>query len=299
MLKEVTRHFGAADLVSPNSWPLSVLIERSAKLHVLGEYETIIYSTARGTHRVSLNRPKVLNAINSKMLSELSDAVGRIRRNASSRVVILGGEGGNFSAGADLKEGATRSSSVARREQSTDYLISAIETFNALETLPLPTIASVSGYCLGGGAELMMRCDIRVASDDSKFGFPEIKSGVFPSFGGTRLLPRHVGLGNAKRLMMTGDIIDAKSALSMGLVDYVVTPAKRSETVESLASNFAGQAPLALMHLKRLLSESLETPAHASTGVEILSAFKNASSADAVEGFRAFAEKRKPRYQGK
>ena len=266
---------------------------------MLGAYETITYSAEGGTHRVFLNRPNVLNAINSKMLSELLDVVERIRRSASSRVVILGGEGGNFSAGADMKEGASRSASPARREESTDYLISAIETFDAFEALPMPTIASVSGYCLGGGAELMMRCDIKVASDDSKFGFPEIKSGVFPSFGGTRLLPRHVGLGNAKRLMMTGDIIDARSALSMGLVDYVVPPGRRERTVDSLASNLAGHAPLALVYLKRLLSESLETPAHASTGVEILGAFKNASSADAVEGFRAFSEKRKPRYKGK
>lgn len=281
-----------------HSTPLN-LIDLNVVLATMGGYETIIHSADQGVHSISLNRPKVLNAMNSKMMEELSDVLTHIRRDNSSRVVIVKGEGGNFSAGADLKEGARRSSSVTRRELNTDYLISAWDAFSSLESLPLPTIASVSGYCLGGGAELMMRCDIRIASDDCKIGFPEIKSGVFPAFGGTWLLPRYVGLGRAKRLMLTGEIIDARLALSMGLTDFVVAAAEMSDQLDSLAANLRDCAPLALRHAKKLLSESLETPAHAAPGVEILSAFRNASSIDAAEGFRAFAEKRKPQYQGR
>jgi len=265
----------------------------------MSKYETVIHSVDNGIHKISLNRPKVLNAINTKMLEELGEILTQIRNDDSARVVIVKGEGGNFCSGADLKEGLERSKSNVRRELNINYIMTGWEVFERLETLQVPTIAQISGYCLGGGAEMMLRCDIKLASDDSKFGFPEIRSGVFPAFGGTQLLPRYVGLGKAKMLILTGEILDAKFALSIGLVDFVIPASEIEDRVGELALKLRERVPIAFRYAKELIYQSQETPRHARAAVEVLSAFKNMGSADIIEGFRAFGENRKPNFQGR
>ncbi|MDG6940144.1 MAG: enoyl-CoA hydratase/isomerase family protein [Nitrososphaerota archaeon] len=264
------------------------------------EYGTIRYAADGGIRTVVLNRPRSLNAINTAMLKELGEVVDACSGDPGARVLIVKGEGGNFSAGADVKERAEHSESPdARRARSLDYLMLGHDVFGRLMDLPLPVIAQVEGYCLGGGLELALRCDVRIASEDAKLGLPEARVGVFPAFGGTQVVPRFAGPGRAKYLMFTGEHVGGRAAMSMGLVDEVVRQSEVEGRTSELARKVAQNAPLALRHIKSLVNRSLRTPPAEGMLLEINSAYENMSSDDFVEGAKAFAEKRKPEYRGR
>jgi len=225
---------------------------------------TILFEKAGGLAWVTLNRPRTLNAINMRMRDELWDAALAVRDDPDVRVVIFKGAGERaFSAGADISEFGTAPSYVesrrARRQRDLWGLILSLEK---------PLIAALHGYALGAGIELALCCDLRIASDDARLGLPEVGLGYIPSAGGTQTLPRHVPPGIAMQMVLTGDPIDAATALRYGLVQRVVPRERLYDEAESLARTLASRGPLALQLAKRAVVEGLELPLAAGLALE-------------------------------
>lgn len=193
--------------------------------------------------RIGLNRPDVRNAINQQVVDEMSALLGALAADPAIAVVILAGEGKLFASGADIAELRARRSTEAMRA------INA-RMFQLVEDFPRPTIAAIHGYALGGGLELALACDLRVASRSAKLGLPEVGLGIFPAAGGTWRLPRLIGLGKAKELVFTGRILDGQQAHELGLVELVCEDEKLEETARALAEEIAQNAPLALQVAK-------------------------------------------------
>ncbi len=218
--------------------------------------DTILFEKAGGLAWLTLNRPRTLNAINMRMRDELWDAVLAARDDPDLRVVIFKGAGERaFSAGADISEFGTAPSYVesrrARRQRDLWGLILSLEK---------PLIAALHGYALGAGIELALCCDLRIASDDARLGLPEVGLGYIPSAGGTQTLPRHLPPGVAMQMVLTGDPLDAATALRYGLVQRVVPRPRLYEEAESLARTLVTRAPLALRLAKRAVVEGLDLP---------------------------------------
>ena len=213
-------------------------------------YKTIKLKKKLHTAWIILGRPNKLNAINSVMLEELSKAIDKINEDANIRCVIIKGEGEKaFSTGADIKE-----FKKLTPETAAEFSIKGQKAFSKLEMLSKPVIASLNGYVLGGGLELALACDFKIASDHAEFYCPEIKLGFIPAWGGTQRLPLVVGLSNAKRLIMTGEKIQANEALKIGLVDKVVASEKLESETEALAQRLCEFPPEALKKAKRILT---------------------------------------------
>ena len=217
---------------------------------------TLLFEKAGGLAWVTLNRPRTLNAINMRMRDELWDAALAVRDDPDVRVVIFKGVGERaFSAGADISEFGTAPSYVesrrARRQRDLWGLILSLE---------VPLIAALHGHALGAGVEFAMCCDLRIASDDARLGLPEVGLGYIPSAGGTQTLPRHVPPSVAMQMVLTGDPIDAATALRYGLVQRVVPRPRLYEEAESLARTLMSRGPLALRLAKRAVLEGLELP---------------------------------------
>jgi len=225
---------------------------------------TVLYEKREGVARVTLNRPDVLNAVNMRMRDELWEVAGAIRDDPDVRVVIFKGAGDRaFSAGADVSEFGTAPSYVesrrARRQRDLWGLILSLE---------VPLIAAIHGYALGAGIELALCCDLRIAAGDARLGLPEVGLGYIPSAGGTQTLPRHVPPGIAMQMVLTGDPIDAATALRCGLVQRVVPRERLYDEAESLARTLASRGPLALQLAKRAVVEGLELPLAAGLALE-------------------------------
>ncbi|MFB3052664.1 MAG: enoyl-CoA hydratase/isomerase family protein [Dehalococcoidia bacterium] len=219
-------------------------------------FDTLLYDKQDGIAWVTLNRPDLLNAINMRMRDELWDVVQAVRDDPDVHVVILKGAGERaFSAGADISEFGTAPSYVesrrARRQRDLWGLILSLEK---------PLIAAIHGYALGAGIELPMCCDLRIASEDARLGLPEVSLGYIPSAGGTQTLPRHVPPGVAMHMILTGDPIDAGTALRHGLVQRVVPRERLYQEAESLARTLMSRGPLALRLAKRAVLEGLDLP---------------------------------------
>ena len=218
--------------------------------------DTLLFEKAGGLAWVTLNRPRTLNAINMRMRDELWDTALAVRDDPDVRVVIFRGAGDRaFSAGADISEFGTAPSYVesrrARRQRDLWGLILSLE---------VPLIAALHGYALGAGIELALCCDLRIASDDARLGLPEVGLGYIPSAGGTQTLPRHVPPGVAMQMVLTGDPIDAATALRYGLVQRVVPRPRLYEEAESLARALMSRSPPALRLAKRAVVEGLDLP---------------------------------------
>ena len=218
--------------------------------------DTLLYEKRDGIAWVTLNRPEVLNAINIRMRDELWGVMHAVRDDPEVRVVIFKGAGERaFSAGADVSEFGTAPSYVesrrARRER---------DLWGLMLSLEKPLIAAIHGYALGAGIELPMCCDLRIASEDARLGLPEVSLGYIPSAGGTQTLPRHVPPGVAMHMILTGDPIDAGTALRHGLVQRVVPRERLYQEAESLARTLMSRGPLALRLAKRAVLEGLELP---------------------------------------
>ncbi|MEJ2237095.1 MAG: enoyl-CoA hydratase-related protein [Gemmatimonadales bacterium] len=243
---------------------------------------------------LTINRPEKLNALDSETRAQLIEALDEIAGNDSVRVVVLTGKGEKaFVAGADIAEFEGRSTmdqyAVMKRRR----------VFEAIESLPKPTIAAVNGYCLGGGCELAMACDIRIASDNAKLGQPEVNLGIIPGGGGTQRLPRLVGMGRAYKLLYTGEIIAADEALQIGLVDEVVPQSELLRRVADLATRIAEKSPLTLRIIKEAVRASARAPLDEGIRLETTLFGLAFSSEDKAEGIAAFLEKRPPDFKGR
>ncbi len=262
------------------------------------ESKNIVYvkDKEKGIARITINRPDVRNALNQATRAELKEAVGDLNEDKDIRVVIITGAGDKaFVAGADITE-FKEASPMAMEERASTL---GQQLYNDIEDLPMPTIAMINGFCLGGGNELAMACDIRIASENARFGQPEINLGFIPGGGATQRLPRLIGWSRAKELIYTGRIIDAAEAERIGLVDKVVPQDKLEETVDQLAETIASKSPLITRIAKKTINKGLYTDLAAGLSYEKNSFALCFSTEDCKEGVKAFLEKRPPEFKGR
>ena len=244
---------------------------------------------------VTINRPKSLNALNSETLAELDQCFGEIAERKDIRVVILTGSGTKaFVAGADISEMVNATPAEGRKMG-----LLAKEAFLKLETMPQVTIAAVNGYALGGGCEISMACDIRVASDNAKFGQPETGLGIIPGFGGTQRLPRLVGKAKGKLMIMTGEIIGAQEAYEIGLVEKVVPADELMNAAEELANTIKSKAPISVAVTKTVVNNGYGLDMKTASALEMEAFTAPFASQDKSEGMLAFLEKRTPEFKNK
>jgi len=258
-------------------------------------FENLLYEVADGTATVTVNRPKALNALNAATLKELLDCFNAIAADGAVQVVILTGGGEKaFVAGADISEMQPLDAVTAREFAQLGHQLAA-----AVENLPKPVIAAVNGFALGGGCELSLCCDIRLASDNAKFGQPEVNLGVIPGFGGTQRLARLVGKGLASELVFTGEMIDAAEAHRIGLVNKVYPPADLLPAARRMAGKIASKGLIAVGFAKACLRDGLETDLVRACAMEADLFGLCFATADQKEGMQAFLEKRPAAFSGK
>ena len=240
----------------------------------------------------TINRPKALNALNSEVLSDLDELVATVKADDEIRALVITGSGEKaFVAGADIGEMSTLT-----KEGGTAFGKHGNDVFRAIETLPIPTIAAVNGYALGGGCELTLACDLRIASDRAKFGLPEVTLGIIPGGGGTQRLPRLIGVARAKELIFTGGVIDAKEADRIGLVNRVVPHDDLMDTCRSLAKTIAQNAGYAVSLAKEAINASGDTDLKNGLRREADLLGLAFATHDKQEGMTAFLERRKPEF---
>ncbi len=238
---------------------------------------------------VTINRPKSLNALNSETLAEINELFTEIEKRKDIRVVILTGSGEkSFVAGADISEMVNASSQEGRIMGMLAY-----EAFSKIENVPQVVIAAVNGFALGGGCELAMSCDIRVAAENAKFGQPEVGLGILPGFGGTQRLPRLVGKGRAKELIFTTDMIDANEAYRIGLANKVVKQEELLDTCKEMAAKMLSKGSFAITLAKQAINVGTETDLASGLQLEANLFGLAFSTGDKKEGMTAFLEKRK------
>jgi enoyl-CoA hydratase len=240
---------------------------------------------------IVLNRSQCLNALNGEMVHELRQVIDGIAVNRSIRSLVISGAGGNFAAGADIADMVDKTPDDAAR-----FVFNPL--FNAIEDLPVPVIAAISGYALGGGLELALACDLRICSENASLGFPEINLGIFPGGGGTQRLPRLIGPARAKEMIFTGQRIDGRCAGDWGLCNRAVEGDPLEAALE-LARICAKKAPLALRSAKRAIAHGVDSWARAAIHFEEEAWSALFATEDQKEGMRAFLEKRKPQFKGK
>lgn len=244
---------------------------------------------------VTINRPKALNALNSETLTDLNTVIEDLEKDSNIYAVILTGAGEKaFVAGADIAE-----MKDLNEEQGREFGVLGNKVFRRLETLDKPVIAAISGFALGGGCELSMSCDIRIASEKAKFGQPESGLGITPGFGGTQRLPRLVGLGKAKELIYTGDIIKADEALRIGLVNKVVALEDLMTEARAMADKIISNAPIANKLCKDAIDRGMQVGIDEAIMIEAEDFGKCFSTEDQVEGMTAFMERRAKNFQNK
>lgn len=257
-------------------------------------YNTIIYDVDGNIAKLTINRPDALNALNSQVLDELSQVIGEVRANEDLRVLIITGEGRSFVAGADIKEMSELSPIGAR-----NFAKKGIEVFRQIERLPIPVIAAVNGFALGGGCELAMACDIRIANEKALFGQPEVGLGIMPGFGGSQRLQRLVGQGYAKYLIYSAENIKANKALEIGLVQDVVEVDQLEERVNELAKVIASKAPIAVKLSKEAINTGGQVDIDSGLRIEENNFALTFSTEDMKTGTKAFINKEKAEFQNK
>ena len=242
---------------------------------------------------LTIDRPDVRNALDLATVQECHRALEALAANTDAGVLIITGGGETaFVSGADIND---------IRARGRDEGLAAINSslFAAIDRFPRPTIAAINGYALGGGCELALACDIRIASDTAKFGQPELGLGIIPGAGATQRLPRIIGMGRAKHLILTGDIIDAKQALDIGLVSAVTPPGQLQIRAREMAKKILRQGPLAARLAKVALNASARVDMDSGLLIETLAQALCYSSDDKIEGTTAFLEKRKAKFTGR
>ena len=260
----------------------------------MADFETIKLEVKGNIAIVTVNRPKAMNALNSQVLDELRGAFHEIAQSQEIRAVILTGEGKAFVAGADIAEMSKLNAVEARAFAKKGHAV-----MNFIENIEKPVIAAVNGFALGGGCELSMACDIRIASEKAKFGQPEVGLGLIPGFGGNLRLPRLVGDGMAKYLIYSADMIDAAEAYRIGLVQKVTAPEELLEEAEKMAAKIASKAPIAVALAKNVVNNGNNMDMKSASAYEVNSFSVIFDSEDMKEGTAAFLEKRAAEWKNK
>ncbi len=259
-------------------------------------YEDIRLEKSGSVATITIDRPQVLNAIRFQTMLEIQQALRDIETDESIRVVVLTGAGEKaFISGGDI--------SIMARGQGYIETLTEVPKGQAIcseiENFPKPVIARINGIALGGGTEIALSCDIRIAAETAILGLPEIKLGIIPGYGGTQRLPRLVGMGKAKELIFTGDPISAQEALNIGLVNQVVAPEQLDAAVEKICQKIAARGPVALHMAKVALNNGAQADLRTALEIEARCFSLCFGTQDRVEGMNAFLEKRKPDFKGK
>jgi enoyl-CoA hydratase/carnithine racemase len=257
--------------------------------------QVLLVEEKDGVAVLTLNRPEVMNSFNFAMLHALKEQIEALQFKAGIRVVIITGSGQKaFCAGADLKERTTMN-----ELQVKDFILTIRNLFTAIESLNKPVIAAVNGIALGGGTELALACDIRIAAMHATMGLTETRLAIIPGAGGTQRLPRLIGRGKAKELIFTGRRVDAHEALQIGLVNQVCEPEALMDACLKMAAMICEAGPIAIEQAKYAINYGLETDLHAGLDIESKAYWITVPTEDRLEGLAAFQEKRKPVYKGK
>ena len=257
-------------------------------------YENIKYEVNEGIGYVTINRPKALNALNMDVLTDLYAAFTEIEADEAVKAVIVTGEGKAFVAGADIAQ-MSQLNALGGREM----MIMGHKVMNLIESVEKPVIAAVNGFALGGGCELAMACDIRIASEKAKFAQPEVGLGIIPGFGGTQRLARLVGKGMAKYMIMTAEMISAAEAYRIGLVEKVAAPEELMDEAVKVAKTIASKAPIAIATAKSAINNGIDIDMKSASKFEIETFTAAFGSEDKTEGMAAFLEKRAPEFKNK
>jgi enoyl-CoA hydratase len=253
-------------------------------------YEILKIAAADGIATATISRPQALNALNTRFFQEMDDFLAGLAARDDVRVLILTGEGKAFVAGADIAEMSGKT-----QHQGTEFSKKGQATFRSLELLDKPVIAAVNGFALGGGCELALACDIRVASAKAKFGQPEVSLGLIPGYAGTQRLPRLIGLGNALYMLLSAEMIGAEDALRMGLVQKVVEPEQLMTAATDLAKVIASKGPRAVKLIKRVARQGALFDFESGCALEA-EKFGTLFENEGAEGMKAFLEKRPPKW---
>ncbi len=255
------------------------------------DFDILKLETEEGIAKVVISRPKALNALNTRFFQEMDAMIAKVSVMEDISVMIITGVGKAFVAGADIAEMVDKTP-----EEGTAFSKTGQHTFRSLEKMEIPVIAAVNGFALGGGCELAMACDFRIASEKAKFGQPEVNLGLIPGYAGTQRLSRLAGLGNSLYLLLTAEVIAAEEALRMGLVQKVVEHEKLMDECLAIAKNIAAKGPAAIKKVKAVTRQGMLTNFDKGSELEAEqfgTLFKN----EGEEGMRAFLEKRKPNWK--
>lgn len=256
-------------------------------------FENLLFEVSDGVAFITLNRPKVLNALNAATLDELEAAIDAIREDASIRAVVLSGAGEKaFAAGADIQEIAQANAVNGR-----DLALRGQAVFRSIETCGKPVIACIQGFALGGGCELALACTLRIAGENARLGQPEVKLGLIPGYGGTQRLARLVGKGVALQMILTAEMISAADALRIGLVNEVVASGELLARGEALARTIATMAPVAVRYSLEAVDRGYDLPLEEALFLEAALFGLACGTADKQEGTAAFLAKRSPVWQ--
>lgn len=257
-------------------------------------YYNIIFQVEDGIATITFNRPETLNALNSELLKEFSQALDEIAANEDIRVLILTGAGEkSFVAGADITELATFNALQAKRFSERGHFM-----MNKLQELPIPVIAAVNGFALGGGSEIALACDFIYASENAMFGQPEINLGIIPGFGGTQRLPRLIGKNMAKEIIFTGKMIPAAEAHTIGMVNRVCSQESLMDEVIKTSKTIVSKGKVSLRAAKQTINSGMNVDLNSGCSIEIDAFSLCMASPDAKEGTSAFLEKRKADFKG-
>ncbi|UCD97345.1 MAG: enoyl-CoA hydratase/isomerase family protein [Candidatus Bathyarchaeota archaeon] len=258
------------------------------------EFHNTLFEKADGIATITINRPQALNALNEATLNEISSRLSDANQDQAIKVIVITGTGDRaFCAGADLNVMKT-----ATAYKGMHLSLIGQKVTSEVEDSKKPVIAAINGYALGGGLELAMACDLRIAATKAKLGQPEVNVGLIPGWGGTQRLPRFVGKGIAKEMIFTGENIDAERAEHLGLVNRVVPPEELQSAVKEMATKLMSKPPIGLELAKHLVNRSTEVDLASGLRSEAEAFGVLASTKDFKEGVNAFLEKRKPQYKG-
>jgi len=256
------------------------------------EFKNILWEKKEGVGILTINRPEVRNALKAEIREDIAALLPEAEKDPEVRVIIITGAGEKvFSAGGDIKQMAENT--------MWDILERRLDIFAQIYHFPKPVIAAINGLALGGGCELAMACDFRVGSENARLGQPEINLGIFPGGGATQRLQRLVGVGRAKELIFTGDIIDAREAERIGLLNKVFPAEELMPRTMEIAKKIGSKGPLALKLAKMSINMGMETGLHTGLSYEKLARTLVHGSEDRLEGMHAFLEKRKPNFKGR
>ena len=254
----------------------------------------LIYEKKGAFAYLTVNREKALNALNQGIMTRLDQIFSELEQDDRVIIVVITGAGNKaFVAGADVRE------IKEAGDRRTELISKGQQIFSKIRSSSKVVIAAVNGFALGGGCELALSCDIRIASENAKFGFPEVKLGLMPGYGGTQLLPRLIGVGRAKYTILSGEVLSASEAWQSGLVEKICPPGRLMEEVDILAKRIAANGPFAVRACKRGISRGIELSLVDALRLELEEYDRVARSKDAEEGIAAFLEKRMPAFTGR